>query len=36
MKERELVEPTMGEDMSTAEGRVFKKDPMINVISKED
>lgn len=33
---RELIEPKEGIDLSTDEGRLFKKDPSINVISKED
>lgn len=32
----EWLEPKEGNDMSTEEGRLFKKDPAINVISKED
>lgn len=32
----ELLEPTIGTDMSSDEGRLFKKDPAINVISKEE
>ena len=32
----EWEEPTEGKDLSSEEGRLFKKDPAINVISKED
>lgn len=35
-KTGELLEPTIGTDMSSDEGRLFKKDPAINVISKEE
>lgn len=32
----EWLEPTEGIDLSTSEGRLFKKEPAINVISKEE
>lgn len=32
----EWMEPKVGTDMSSDEGRLFKKDPAINVISKEE
>lgn len=32
----EWLEPNEGEDLSTSEGRLFKKDPAINIISKEE
>ena len=32
----EWLEPSVGTDMSNADGRHFKKDPAINVISKEE
>ena len=32
----EWLEPTVGTDMSNDEGRSFKKEPAINVISKEE
>lgn len=32
----EWLEPTIGTDMSSEEGRLFKKDPAVNVISKEE
>lgn len=35
-KTGEWLEPTTGTDMSSDEGRLFKKDPAINVISKEE
>lgn len=35
-KNGEWLEPTVGTDMSSDEGRLFKKDPAINVISKEE
>lgn len=35
-KNGEWMEPTIGTDMSSDEGRLFKKDPAINVISKEE
>lgn len=35
-KTGEWLEPTEGEDLSSSEGRMFKKDPMINIISKEE
>lgn len=35
-KTGEWLEPTVGTDMSSTEGRLFKKDPAINVISKEE
>ena len=31
-----MSEPIVGEDMSSATGRIFKKEPKANVISKED
>lgn len=35
-KTNEWLEPSEGIDMSSDKGRLFKKDPAINVISKED
>ena len=35
-KNGEWMEPSIGTDMSSDEGRLFKKDPAINVISKEE
>lgn len=32
----EWLEPKEGVDLSTEDGRLFKKEPAINVISKED
>ena len=32
----EWLEPSEGIDLSTEDGRLFKKEPAINVISKED
>ncbi len=33
---REMIDPGEGSDMSTKEGRLFKKEPAINVISKDE
>ena len=35
-KTGEWMEPQEGVDLSTEDGRMFKKDPAINIISKEE